>query len=431
MAEQTRRVGLLKAVGGTPAFVATVLLAENLLLALAAAIIGLAAGRAARAHARQPRPRAARQSPPAPPLTLGSIVLVVGVAVAVAAAATLAPALRGARTSTIRALNDPARPPRRRPLVIALSAALPVPLLLGLRLVARRTRRTRAHRREPDDRGRDGRRRTDRAAQHRRSPIRATPRSASSPPRRHPERQPRAARPQRDPRHPRGDQRHLHRLGNRDRRPRSRRLWHGRSAPPHDRSAPDSRRPSCSRPRCGLRRNTRRAAALPACRRAPERGPPPLLWLLAVIPGTLIAVAAVTAIPARSARTARSPRCCGPRWSCPGTFFRHALGGARRFLSRGKRQERDVRRLLLRGWLWPTGAEVTAEVAAWATLRKRLGANTGCRDLSGPATRSAAVRAVLAQEKRAHGYPLLRLDRLQDGQRAPRPSRRRRGMRRG
>ena len=41
MAEQTRRVGLLKAVGGTPGLTAVVLLAENLLLALLAAGIGL------------------------------------------------------------------------------------------------------------------------------------------------------------------------------------------------------------------------------------------------------------------------------------------------------------------------------------------------------------------------------------------------------
>ena len=44
MAEHTRRVGLLKAVGGTPGLVAAVLLAENLLLALAAAAAGLVAG---------------------------------------------------------------------------------------------------------------------------------------------------------------------------------------------------------------------------------------------------------------------------------------------------------------------------------------------------------------------------------------------------
>ena len=44
MAEHTRRVGLLKAVGATPGLVAAVLLAENLILALAAAAAGLVAG---------------------------------------------------------------------------------------------------------------------------------------------------------------------------------------------------------------------------------------------------------------------------------------------------------------------------------------------------------------------------------------------------
>jgi putative ABC transport system permease protein len=141
MAEQTRRVGLLKAVGATPTLVAVVLLAENLLLALAAAILGLAAG-GLLAPALATPGHGLLGAGQSPPVTLGSAALVVGVAAAVAAAATLAPALRGARTSTIRALNDPARPPRRRPLLISLSAALPVPLLLGLRLVARRTRRT-------------------------------------------------------------------------------------------------------------------------------------------------------------------------------------------------------------------------------------------------------------------------------------------------
>ncbi len=141
MAEQTRRVGLLKAVGGGPAFVAAVLLTENLLLALAAAILGLLAGAQLAPTLASPG-HGLLGVAPAPPLTLDSILLVVGVAIAVAAAATLAPALRGARTSTIRALNEPAHPPRRRPRLIALSAALPVPLLLGLRLVARRPRRT-------------------------------------------------------------------------------------------------------------------------------------------------------------------------------------------------------------------------------------------------------------------------------------------------
>jgi putative ABC transport system permease protein len=141
MAEQTHRVGLLKAVGGGPAFVAAVLISENLLLALAAAVIGLLAGAQLAPTLASPG-QGLLGAAAAPPLTIGSIVLVVGVAIAVAAAATLAPALRGARTSTVHALNDPAHPPRRRQRVIAWSASLPVPLLLGLRLVARRPRRT-------------------------------------------------------------------------------------------------------------------------------------------------------------------------------------------------------------------------------------------------------------------------------------------------
>jgi putative ABC transport system permease protein len=140
MAEQTRRVGLLKAVGGTPSLVAVVLLAENLLLALAAAIAGLAAGDLLAPLLVSPG-QGLLGTAGSPQLTGASVVLVIGVAAAVAGAATLAPAIRGARTSTVSALNDPAHPPRRRPWLIAMSAALPVPLLLGLRLVARRTRR--------------------------------------------------------------------------------------------------------------------------------------------------------------------------------------------------------------------------------------------------------------------------------------------------
>lgn len=141
MAEQTRRVGLLKAVGGTPAFVGAVLLAENLLLALAAAIGGLVVGALLVPQLATPGDGLLGTAA-TPPLPIGSGVLVIGVALLVAGAATLAPAIRGARTSTLRALNDPAHPPRRRPRLIALSSVLPVPMLLGLRLVARRTRRT-------------------------------------------------------------------------------------------------------------------------------------------------------------------------------------------------------------------------------------------------------------------------------------------------
>jgi hypothetical protein len=67
---------------------------------------------------------------------------VTAVALGVAALATVIPAVRASRTSTVFALNDSARPPRRTGWLIAISARLPVPLLLGLRIAARRPRRT-------------------------------------------------------------------------------------------------------------------------------------------------------------------------------------------------------------------------------------------------------------------------------------------------
>ncbi len=140
MAEQTRRVGLLKAVGGTPTLIAVILLVENLVLALIAAGIGLGVGRLL-APALTDAGNGLLGSPSSSPTTLGSAALVVLVGVGVTVLATLAPAIRGARTSTLSALNDTGRAPGRRPLLIAFSARLPVPLLLGLRLLARRTRR--------------------------------------------------------------------------------------------------------------------------------------------------------------------------------------------------------------------------------------------------------------------------------------------------
>jgi hypothetical protein len=66
---------------------------------------------------------------------------VVAVALAVAALATFFPAVRAAHTSTVGALADAARQPRRRGWLIARSARLPVPLLLAIRVAARRPRR--------------------------------------------------------------------------------------------------------------------------------------------------------------------------------------------------------------------------------------------------------------------------------------------------
>ena len=140
MTERTRRVGLLKAVGASPGLVTATLMAENLVLALAAAGVGLVAGWLAAPLLTSPG-AALVGTPGAPSLTVPIAGLVLAVALAVALAATLVPAIRAARGSTVSALADAPRPPRRRPRLLAMSRRLPVPLLLGLRLVARRPRR--------------------------------------------------------------------------------------------------------------------------------------------------------------------------------------------------------------------------------------------------------------------------------------------------
>jgi hypothetical protein len=140
MADQIRRVGLLKAVGGTPGLVASVLLAEYVVVALLAAAAGLAVGWLAAPLISDPSAGLIGRAG-APPLTISSVGLVTGVALGVAGAATFVPAVRAARTSTVLALADSTRPPRRTAWLIAISARLPVGLLLGLRVAARRPRR--------------------------------------------------------------------------------------------------------------------------------------------------------------------------------------------------------------------------------------------------------------------------------------------------
>ncbi len=141
MADQIRRVGLLKAVGGTPSLIAAVLLAEYVAVALLGAAAGLAVGRLAAPLLTDPGAGLVG-SAGAVPFTLSTVGLVTAAALGVSAVATFVPALRASRTSTVLALADSARPPRRIPRLIALSARLPVPLLLGLRIAARRPRRT-------------------------------------------------------------------------------------------------------------------------------------------------------------------------------------------------------------------------------------------------------------------------------------------------
>jgi putative ABC transport system permease protein len=140
MAEHNRRTGLLKAVGGTPGTVAAVLLAENVALALLSAVAGLAIGRLAAPLITSPG--AAMLGTAGTPSVTASIAgEVLAVALIVALAATTVPAIRASRRSTVTALADAARTPRRHALMVALSARLPVPLLLGVRMATRRLRR--------------------------------------------------------------------------------------------------------------------------------------------------------------------------------------------------------------------------------------------------------------------------------------------------
>ena len=140
MAEQTRRVGLLKAVGGTPGLVAVVLIFEHALIGLCAAGMGLLAGWLTAPLLDGPGAGllGAPNSPSLGAATFGSVV---ALALGVAMVATFLPAVRAARQSTVAALEDTGRAPRRRVLVIKFSAHLTAPLLLGIRLAVRRPRR--------------------------------------------------------------------------------------------------------------------------------------------------------------------------------------------------------------------------------------------------------------------------------------------------
>ncbi|MBY8338546.1 ABC transporter permease [Streptomyces spinosirectus] len=141
-AAQTRRMGLLKAVGATPGLVATVLFAEYLTLALIADALGLTAATLTSGALTNPGAGLISTST-APTGTVAVITTVF--ALATATLTTLAPTLRALRTATVKALADPARTPRHRPRSTAVSAVLPTSLLLGVRLVARRPGRAFLH----------------------------------------------------------------------------------------------------------------------------------------------------------------------------------------------------------------------------------------------------------------------------------------------
>jgi ABC-type lipoprotein release transport system permease subunit len=139
MAAQTRQIGTLKAVGVTPRQVVLALLVENLALAGLATLVGLAAGRVV-----APRLAEASQTvlgqPETPALTWGRVAIVAGVAAAVVVLATVRPAVRGLRHSTVRSLASGARPPRRLGHMARWAATPGLPLVgvLGLRSAWRR-----------------------------------------------------------------------------------------------------------------------------------------------------------------------------------------------------------------------------------------------------------------------------------------------------
>jgi putative ABC transport system permease protein len=141
MADQMRRVGLLKAIGSSSGLVASVLMAEYLVVALAGAGVGLMAGRLFAPVLTAPAEGLLGVAP-TPPFSPSTALAVIVVALGVVFVATLVPALRAAHTNTMRALAESARAPRRSALLLALSTSLPVPLLIAIRVMARRLRRT-------------------------------------------------------------------------------------------------------------------------------------------------------------------------------------------------------------------------------------------------------------------------------------------------
>lgn len=140
MAEQTRRVGLLKSAGATPGLVAAVLLLEHVLVSIVAAVAGVGLGWFLAPLLTKPATGLLGVAS-APSIGAQTVVVVLATAIGVAVVATIFPALRAARSSTVRALENAARSPKRHGGAIAISRHLPASLSLGLRLTARRPRR--------------------------------------------------------------------------------------------------------------------------------------------------------------------------------------------------------------------------------------------------------------------------------------------------
>jgi putative ABC transport system permease protein len=141
MSDEVRRVGMLKAAGAGPGFVTGVLLVSYVGIALVSSIVGLLVGKLL-------APRLIGLSAGllgqvgATVLTPADALVVVGTLVAMVLLASVLPAWRASRTSTVGALAASGRAPRRRGHLVAASSRLPAAGLLGIRLAARRPRRT-------------------------------------------------------------------------------------------------------------------------------------------------------------------------------------------------------------------------------------------------------------------------------------------------
>jgi putative ABC transport system permease protein len=135
-ARQTRRVGLLRAVGASTSLIAAVLLSETLVLALVADVLGLIAARVAAVPAlvNPSGSLIATSSGPSGRVIIATTVF----ALVVALVTTLASTVPALRTDAVTALSDTVHRPRRRVRLSRVSTALPTALLLGLRLTGRR-----------------------------------------------------------------------------------------------------------------------------------------------------------------------------------------------------------------------------------------------------------------------------------------------------
>jgi putative ABC transport system permease protein len=135
MAAQIRQVGTLKAVGVTPGQVTCVLLVEYLAVAVLATAVGLAVGNLLAPSLARVTDVLAVYGAQAPPITWPRAATAFAVTTAVVVLATVRPALRGVRRSTLRSLGSNTRPPHRpgRLMRAITGLPLPLPVWLGLR----------------------------------------------------------------------------------------------------------------------------------------------------------------------------------------------------------------------------------------------------------------------------------------------------------